>query len=515
MSGFEVAGVILALLPLAIKAARAYADILSSNRTAKYELTKLIQDLETEEACLQNTCELLLMGIVPHNAPFNEKMRLRLWHTHASFVKHIDEMLAATKELHKKLCVTADGEPKFMDPITILRELKKRSAFTLKKRDYDTVLDRIKAANSVLERLATQSRQLEPDRKHRSQARVTRLVRNLARGLFSALHGAATCRCAPNTQIHRTRWSQTVRFKIEKKPTVSTTQASSDCPPRIVISQTTAPARGAPRTITNLCRFVMKEHRTAVPDCCGYIADNIDGRKFGLYPRLLQQKQGPNHLRVITLRQVLEDGWQHPRPFCFLDKFEVALALSVGVLHLFDTPWLGRVITLDDVVFVQEAGEGAANRMGTAAAPAVGSKPVCASPYRPFVLKKLLVETLVNPSLTTRAPETNVNTDARVANLAILSLGILLIQVIIGKTVKALGLSENLDSSALLSKCTMGAELLGQVRGSAGTNYEMAVNWCLSNAFKVANLKKDKFCNEYYAEVVARLESDLELLADD
>jgi hypothetical protein len=128
MSGFEVAGVVLALLPLAIKAARAYAVILSSNRTAKYELTKLIQDLETEEACLRNTCELLLMGIVPHNAvdklvktpfgpewePFNEKMRLRLWHTHASFVKHIDEMLAATKELHEKLCVTADGEVKHL-----------------------------------------------------------------------------------------------------------------------------------------------------------------------------------------------------------------------------------------------------------------------------------------------------------------------------------------------------------------------------------------------------------------
>jgi hypothetical protein len=507
-----------------------------------------------------------------------------------------------------------------MDPITILRELKKRSAFTLKKRDYDTVLDRIKAANSVLERLATQSRQLEPDRKHRSQARVTRLVRNLARGLFSALHGAATCRCAPNTRIHKVdnvclelrrrnevavlpedsddaaaqmldfhlvlgshdmtsvpvspspetpsrwdgidvrvieahrqnqddaagknegqsampeesalpskspkvsrklfskqaRWSRTVRFKIEKKPTVSTTQASSDCPPRIVISQTTAPASGAPRAISNLCQVVMKEHRTAVAECCGYIADDIDGRKFGLYPRLLQQKQGRDHLRVITLRQVLEDGWQHPRPFCFLDKFEVALALSVGVLHLFDTPWLGRVITLDDVVFVQERGEGVTNSADTtAAASNCGSKPGCAGPYRPFVFRKLLVETLVDSSLTSGTPEINVNTDARVANLAILSLGVLLIQVIIGKTVKALGLTANLDWSTLLSKCTVGAELLGQVRGSAGTNYEMAVNWCLNNVFKVANLKNDKFCNEYYAEVVARLESDLELLADD
>jgi len=28
-------------------------------------------------------------------------------------------------------------------------------------------------------------------------------------------------------------------------------------------------------------------------------------------------------------------------------------------------------------------------------------------------------------------------------------------------------------------------------------------------------LKNDKFCNEYYAEVVARFEEDLQLIADD
>lgn len=124
MSGFEIAGVVLALLPLAVKAAQVYAEILSTHKAAKHELTKLIQDLETEEACLRNTCELLLTGVAPRTAvdklvetpfgpewqPFNKQMRLRLWHTHDNFVKQIGEMLAATRELHGKLCVKADGE---------------------------------------------------------------------------------------------------------------------------------------------------------------------------------------------------------------------------------------------------------------------------------------------------------------------------------------------------------------------------------------------------------------------
>ncbi|KAK0712066.1 hypothetical protein B0H67DRAFT_493349 [Lasiosphaeris hirsuta] len=124
MPGFEVASVVLTLLPLAIKATGSYAEILSMHKVAKYDLAKFVQGLETEEACLRNTCELLLTGVAPRAAvdklvetpfgpewePFNKQMRLRLWHTHDQFVKQVADMLAATQELHEKLCVTTDGE---------------------------------------------------------------------------------------------------------------------------------------------------------------------------------------------------------------------------------------------------------------------------------------------------------------------------------------------------------------------------------------------------------------------
>jgi len=48
----------------------------------------------------------------------------------------------------------------------------------------------------VLRDLADDNRKLEPSRKRRSQARVTRLLRDLSQSIFDALRTAITCRCA-------------------------------------------------------------------------------------------------------------------------------------------------------------------------------------------------------------------------------------------------------------------------------------------------------------------------------
>jgi exonuclease VII small subunit len=123
MSGFEVAGVVLGVLPLAIKAAKAYMDILSSMKDAKRNLKALVHDLETEQIRLETTCEVLLDGIVPHllidrlvRAPlgpewalYSDQLRLRLWRTSTKFEEQVSEMLAAVKELQAKLCMEADG----------------------------------------------------------------------------------------------------------------------------------------------------------------------------------------------------------------------------------------------------------------------------------------------------------------------------------------------------------------------------------------------------------------------
>jgi ABC-type uncharacterized transport system YnjBCD permease subunit len=124
MSGFEIVGVVLGVLPLAIKAAQGYLAILSAHRTAKRDITELIQDLQTEEACLRNTCELLLTGVAPRAAvdklvetpfgpewePFEKQLRLRLWRNHGEFMKQTIELQEAARELQRKLCIYQDGD---------------------------------------------------------------------------------------------------------------------------------------------------------------------------------------------------------------------------------------------------------------------------------------------------------------------------------------------------------------------------------------------------------------------
>jgi hypothetical protein len=65
MSGLEIAGLVLGALPLAIKAIQGYRETFSSLTKIEKGLENLESDLQTEQVRFQNTCELLLIGIVP------------------------------------------------------------------------------------------------------------------------------------------------------------------------------------------------------------------------------------------------------------------------------------------------------------------------------------------------------------------------------------------------------------------------------------------------------------------
>ncbi|KAF9770810.1 hypothetical protein IL306_011580 [Fusarium sp. DS 682] len=124
MSGIEVVGLILAVLPPAIKALREYRAMLSRVRGADRDLKALIQDLETEQIRLQTTCEVLLDGIAPLSRidemvkkpfgpeweQFSDNIRERLWTTMGTFEEHAKEMQEAAQELREKLCIKEDGQ---------------------------------------------------------------------------------------------------------------------------------------------------------------------------------------------------------------------------------------------------------------------------------------------------------------------------------------------------------------------------------------------------------------------
>ncbi|KAF4991531.1 hypothetical protein FDECE_14005 [Fusarium decemcellulare] len=124
MSGIEVVGVVLGILPLAIEALKGYRIMLSRVRGADRDLKALIQDLETEQVRLQTTCEVLLDSIAPLTRidtmvkkpfgpewdQFSDEIRERLWTATDKFKEHAKEMQEAAEELREKLSVEADGK---------------------------------------------------------------------------------------------------------------------------------------------------------------------------------------------------------------------------------------------------------------------------------------------------------------------------------------------------------------------------------------------------------------------
>lgn len=120
----EAAGLVLGVIPLAIKALNTYLDILSTIKNVRRDLEYMIRDLRTEHQILQNTCETLLRGIAPDSvldsmiedpfgpawSKYNDEVRLRLWRSADVFQERVAEMRQAAVDLQQKLAVDPDGK---------------------------------------------------------------------------------------------------------------------------------------------------------------------------------------------------------------------------------------------------------------------------------------------------------------------------------------------------------------------------------------------------------------------
>ncbi|KAI8649928.1 hypothetical protein NCS56_01444000 [Fusarium sp. Ph1] len=607
MSGIEVVGLVLGILPLATKALQGYRAMLSGVRGADRDLKALVQDLETEQVRLQTTCEVLLDGIAPLSRiddmvekpfgpeweQFSDDIRERLWKGTGKFKEHVKEMQEAAEELRVKLYMEADGKTNLNSPEAIMKELRRKASFSLRKKDYEGIIARIKTANSVLHELAGQNRDLEPSRRRRSQTRVTKLIRGLSRSIFDALRSAATCRCvqshdvclelvprkavlvpsdvedevAKNLNFHvvlgsyespgadtdcssqdekrvkplerPTRWDS-LRVQFEPKSEPNMTPPSSLSAPlsnprspsprrrvrfreslgfiskreltssstetltvvsekNLVVSTSSVPIEALPPVLkSDLCQVIFtwhEERRESAMERCGYIAD--PHRTFGLYP----QHRHPESSSAVTLRQMLEGKNPEFQELGLLEKLRIALAISMSLLHLYDTPWLEGILTLDDVVFLRESQK-------TTLHPD--------SPLRPFMAKNF-VKRSDAPAPLKAPPQSKPPKPSKAMNLTVLSLGAMLIQVMIGQAVPELDMAtdSNMDLNAMLEKHEAGGKFSDEVLQSGGWNYMAAVKWCLEteSVLGIMGLENEDFCQRFYEAVVARLEKNIQQLS--
>ncbi|KAL6408888.1 hypothetical protein AUP68_07836 [Ilyonectria robusta] len=586
MSGFEVVGVVLGVLPLAIEALKTYKSTLSSMKNVERSLKALIQDLETEQVRLRTTCEVLLEGIVPLSMidtllekpfgpqwePYDHQLRLRLWTSSGKFEEQVAEMQNAAEELKNNLSIQAAGKGKILtDRVTILQELKRGTSFTLKRKDYENIISRIKTGNAALHELAGQNCRLEPNRRRRSQARVINLIRGLSQSIFNALQNATTCCCAKSHRIclelvHRkavlvpndveekiarnfnfhavlgsfggsipsqnsetgemalsdppARWAcfsiqleepdhepatapvslaptlndqkpkRMVRWPASLRPSTegkaSATKTLVEVSKSSALHPELATKYELPR-VSNLCQVIPRWRKGPAVSCYGYVADIH--RKFGLYP---QENQLESHT-TITLRQLLE-GHLSDSQVGYIGKLEIALAISTSILHLYNTAWLTKMITLDDVLFFRGKEDVSLSNVQSLS--------------QPFVAKSI---SEANQSHVGQSQQ-DTFTQQRPINLMVLSLGVLLIQVIIGKAIETLDMAECMDLDAILAMNQAGKSFNGQILESGGMNYTTVVDWCLNTVFSTGGLENENVSQNFYVEVVARLEEDVKIL---
>lgn len=439
--------------------------------------------------------------------------------------------------------------------------MKHSAYFTLKKKDYNEILSRLKEGNAVLSTLANQNSNLEPSRRSRSQARLARLVRNLSQGIYAALQTVITCRCtgfhnlglemasrkdvllpgdeedktaksldfcvalgsharkppqrwdkirvqmapdelalpAPSITrdkyLLRSRSSRNLRrqSRLPLQTRLSNSATSAQSTPHLPISSQIA-VKQPSAVITNLCSTLHQGQRKGKGSVYyGYILNKTC--KFNLF----QQDAQPQNLSALTLGTILDTRGSggEQRPLTYGDRLRVALALSYSVLHLYNTPWLARVVTSDDIVFLREQQTQTSHRY---------------SMDRPFLVKTL-------PGIAANACRSSPKLPpqdmwSRPLDPTILSLGLLLIQIIVGHRIQNLALDPDAGSiDAILEKQSAASQMTGSVLESGGMNYAAVVQWCLESVLRGAHLDDEKVGQEFHEAVITRLEADMRLQA--
>lgn len=289
----------------------------------------------------------------------------------------------------------------------------------------------------------------------------------------------------------RVRWASTLTNRTSSSTTgTCTTQTETVKQSSSLLSASTHLDSGTiPSAITDLCLTLRKgKYKTvATSDYFGDIS--CDSCTFNLYHQDCQ----PDHLGAIRLGAILEDQEVRRRlNFNYTERLKLAISLSYSVLHLYKTPWLAKTVTPQDIVFLTEQQQPSPN-----AASSLG---------RPFLAK-----TPTSSATPSASQVQSTQAEGRPVDLTIISLGLLLIQIMIGRQVSDLAVAPDMCIKSTLSKKDVASEYIGRVMESGGMNYVAAVQWCLGSILSVACLDNEKFAHEFYNAVIIRLEGDLGL----
>ncbi|KAF8539036.1 hypothetical protein BDD12DRAFT_839770 [Trichophaea hybrida] len=166
VTGVEITGIALAIFPIVLNGLTAlheFAGKIKYLKDYKKVLRRLVRDVIIEKHKFENTCEILLEGIVSapdidtlisgmgwDNPVFQEKLETRLRPKAAGiFVKTVDALNSGLQELKDQLALDQQHEPALLDKHTRKRQWKK-IRLLLQKDEHSALLEEICKRNADL-----------------------------------------------------------------------------------------------------------------------------------------------------------------------------------------------------------------------------------------------------------------------------------------------------------------------------------------------------------------------------
>lgn len=225
--------------------------------------------------------------------------------------------------------------------------------------------------------------------------------------------------------------------------------------------------------------------------CYGYVTDKSAStyNKFGVYPDRQHQGHGVSEKwPILSLRQVLDRSDKSMPTLSFRHKQMLAATIASNVLQLAKSPWLAEVFDSGDINFLNLDG---------------GPKYDDA-----FVSKRMAEQDQSVPALD------NSMHQKITQNSTIFSLGIVLLELALGKRLGSIRNAEKAASSSTqqsaLSDYETALQHLDAVRVEVGQNYYDAVRRCIKCEFMhpTLDLEDDEFRREIYVKVVELLEEN-------
>lgn len=431
--------------------------------------------------------------------------------------------------------------------------------FTLQRKDYDSVIAALNESNTTLLTLVSQSKELEPYRRSRIWVIHIRAIQQLTRGIYRSLCASVTCNCTGvhgfaleldsrkaalmhiGGEGHASKSTFGVAFGSNRaEPTerweqfhASSTRKNNDPPsvplmPQRSLSTSSSVSAGpslgnplpaatsSPHTSTSstmtsrdaiiarscslqnsslirvprieeLCGVFAGKNKTLRKGCFGFVTDN--SREFFLSHHTSDSSASV----VITLKDILSAGDPRFPELDYTQKVKIAYALSSNILPLITTPWLEKVLNIEDIAFLGDEDPGA-----------------CVYHLdRPFLAKDLAGSSNTSGASCGHQPSLH---SAKPRIFTVLSLGLVLVQTMLGRGMEELRVAEQSCMSCLLDQRAAASQRAGAVLAKGGDMYADAVNWCLDNFLSRAHQDDEIFSQQYYDTVVAKLESIMDIV---